>query len=517
MKKIKSLVLMLIIFAMSVSIAGVVSTSASAAEATIIESGTAGENITWELDSDGTLAFYGYGEMKDYVFNTKYDGCNHISMTQYERPGYTKGRGTSISSLKVSEGITSIGAGALEGCQFSEVNLPSTIRKIGELAFYGCEHLRKINFPDGLESIGTGAFDSCQLEEVNLPKTVKSIGIMAFGPARYRKAINVGSIAIDKDNKHYTVVDGVVYTKDLSKLIFVPGGFTGECRVLPGTKSVGEWAIFRVEGLTSLVIPDGVTELGRWSVVENNNLRSIYIPKTVATIHFPTETAIQGNAALFEFYFGGTEAQWKELWKGDQYHPDARWFPNEKIYFGVPMPVKDVPSEWAEDDIREARNAGLTVEKGYQQPISREGAVAIAVRALELSQGKTISEILIERGISTDSVVFKDTTNPTILAANVLGIVNGMGDGRFDPDGLLTRAQFAAMINRVAKVCGVQTDGYLIQSFSDTTDHWVAPELGWQVVNGIIKGVGNNKFDPDGLLTTEQTIVISYRTLQVLG
>ena len=90
-----------------------------------------------------------------------------------------------------------------------------------------------------------------------------------------------------------------------------------------------------------------------------------------------------------------------------------------------------------------------------------------------------------------------------------------MGNGRFDPDGTLTRSQIAAILNRIARLMGVRTSGYS-HSFTDVSGHWVNSELGWPVHAGIIQGVGNNRFDPDGDLTTEQAIVIAYRALEAL-
>ena len=77
----------------------------------------------------------------------------------------------------------------------------------------------------------------------------------------------------------------------------------------------------------------------------------------------------------------------------------------------------------------------------------------------------------------------------------------------------MTRAQAAAIVNRIAKLFGIDTDGYT-HSFTDVSGHWVDAELGWPVQNGIILGVGDNRFSPDTELTTEQAIVIMYRSMQ---
>ena len=127
-----------------------------------------------------------------------------------------------------------------------------------------------------------------------------------------------------------------------------------------------------------------------------------------------------------------------------------------------------------------------------------------------------MDDILRERGLVINVDVFSDTSEKSVLAANALGIIQGVGGGRFDPDGSLTRAQAAAIINRIAKLYGINTDGYT-HSFTDVEGHWVSAELGWPVQNAIILGVGDNTFSPDTELTVEQAIVIMCRAIKPIN
>lgn len=62
----------------------------------------------------------------------------------------------------------------------SEVVLPSTITRLGNHAFYGCDNLKKINLPEGLESIGTDALRKTSLKKITLPESLKRIDGGAF-------------------------------------------------------------------------------------------------------------------------------------------------------------------------------------------------------------------------------------------------------------------------------------------------------------------------------------------------
>ena len=119
-------------------------------------------------------------------------------------------------------------------------------------------------------------------------------------------------------------------------------------------------------------------------------------------------------------------------------------------------------------------------------------------------------------GVTVNQNAFTDTTDRAVLAANALGILRGVGGGRFDPGGTLTRGQIAAIINRVARVMGVDTTGYT-HDFNDVSSHFSNAELGWPAHERIVRGEGGGRFNPDGHLTTEQAIAITYRALAPLS
>ena len=178
----------------------------------------------------------------------------------------------------------------------------------------------------------------------------------------------------------------------------------------------------------------------------------------------------------------------------------------------------DIPSDWANGDINSAIVAELVpddLQKGYRAPISRGDAAKILMCLLEESSGKNIAAIMDEKGVQLNEAAFTDTSDKAAFEANALGIINGVGEGRFDPGGKMTRAQIAAVINRIARLLGVETDGFS-HGFTDVSGHWVDSELGWPSSVGIINGVGDNKFSPDATLTAEQLIVVALRALRVL-
>jgi hypothetical protein len=186
---------------------------------------------------------------------------------------------------------------------------------------------------------------------------------------------------------------------------------------------------------------------------------------------------------------------------------------------GIPVNLDGV-SDWAKTEVEAGIREGLVPENlqaNYTSPVTRGAVAQMFVNLLEKASGKSIDEIIAEKGAEINEAAFADTTDRAVLAANALGIINGTGKGKFSPDGTLKRAQIAAIINRVARVMGIETEGFT-HEFTDITDNysWADPELGWPVHAGIINGVGQGRFNPGGDLTTEQAILITYRALSAL-
>ena len=177
-----------------------------------------------------------------------------------------------------------------------------------------------------------------------------------------------------------------------------------------------------------------------------------------------------------------------------------------------PPPPVDEPSSWAKPIMEKAITAGLvpaSLQKDWQKPISRQETATLVVSFLEAKTGKNLNQILLENNVTIDILAFTDTKDYNVLAVNALDIVTGFPGGEFRPSGTLTRAQATVFVYNIARVLGYDTGDYN-SAFSDTVNHWAAKFVGFAAEKGIVAGVGNNKFNPDGTLTKEQLIAILY-------
>ncbi|MCL1835669.1 MAG: S-layer homology domain-containing protein [Oscillospiraceae bacterium] len=177
-------------------------------------------------------------------------------------------------------------------------------------------------------------------------------------------------------------------------------------------------------------------------------------------------------------------------------------------------------SSWAIGEVSDAIMADLVTDElldkdVYTGSITRLETAQLIVKLIENVSGLPIDEFIKAKGVAVDDKAFTDTGDKAVLACNALDIINGVGDGRFNPTGILKRAQAAAIVNRVAKVMGVNTSGYT-HSFIDVENHWSNNELGWPAHAEILLGDQYKQFNPEGNLTIEATIAISYRSYKAL-
>lgn len=100
-----------------------------------------------------------------------------------------------------------------------------------------------------------------------------------------------------------------------------------------------------------------------------------------------------------------------------------------------------------------------------------------------------------------------------IEALAARGILDGKSDGNFDPEGSMTRAEFAAVVVRALGLTPADTG-----AFADVAPTaWYAPYVGAASAYSLINGVGEGRFNPDGTITRQEAAVMVSRAAELCG
>ncbi len=301
-------------------------------------SGTCGKNgstVEWELDlAKGLLLIGGEGEMQDFAPDD-------------ERWNGMKDR---IITVSIGGFVTSIGDNAFAGCKFlNKVLMGAGVETIGDSAFCNCRQLMEFKIAAGVKEIGETAFFRCHrlktftVDESNecftvgscgelidksratlisfpvpssythteyeVPSDVTEIGRVAFffcdklqtikihkdvkriGEGAFRGCEVLSKIDLSLDNSSYTMVDGIIYNKEKTRLLVCPPNLQIKSVSVP--EKVTEVCNFAFSGCRNLVkvqLPLSVKRIGCNTFGACKSLKTVNVPEGVCgskIIHFP--------------------------------------------------------------------------------------------------------------------------------------------------------------------------------------------------------------------------------------
>lgn len=300
--------------------------------AKVIESGKCGDNLTWTLDSEGTLTISGTGDMYNYRGVEEVEGDYEDSVDWWDSAPWA-GHFEDITRIIIEEGVTSIGNEAFGrvftddpgdyyvACEnLCDVEIANTVTQIGFYAFAGCVNLQKITLPDNLIEIGFDAFVGCTKLEYNTYGDNPYLGTATnpyYALVDADTSISINKINLHKDTK--VIVNGIYYNRFVSVRIDDDGEFyyAGKCGdnlnwianaegtlTISGTGKMDRFYdddVYEFEPSWSyvpcrynrVIIETGVTDIAEItfrSYCEDN--ASFYIPSTITAIGehaFPDE------------------------------------------------------------------------------------------------------------------------------------------------------------------------------------------------------------------------------------
>ena len=198
---------------------------------------------------------------------------------------------SAVTSVDLSDAIIRAGGDTFDGRRYTATDELSTG------LFADCARLHTIVLPSTATVMARDAFARCPaLEELTIPAAITDLLPSAGCPA-------LRDILVSKANEVYSSVDGVLFTRDGTEILWFPTGKTGAFTLPATITSIGENA-FAGTNITGLEIPASVTTISRGAFA-GTALTDILLPDNITNI---TEGMFQNCATLTTLHLGsGTE------------------------------------------------------------------------------------------------------------------------------------------------------------------------------------------------------------------
>ena len=196
---------------------------------------------------------------------------------------------------------------------------------------------------------------------------------------------------------------------------------------------------------------------------------------------------------------------------------------------GVINEQRDKPSTWAIEGVDKAIELNLVdkaLQERYTDTITRAEFTVLAKDLIEEVTGNTLDSLILNYSNSRDAIKFTDTSDKTIQSLYRLGVVNGVGNNKFEPNRSINRQEAAVMLDNITNLFNIHSEhrvSPLKFKDSDKIAGWakdsVSNVTSLQDLDGkvrVMEGVGNGTFSPLTGYTIEQSIHTILRLYNIL-
>lgn len=414
--------------------------------------------------------------------------------------------GNRYKTINVGEGIAYLSYYALSGNkEATRINLPSTLTRLEESSVAFCDNAT-VNLPENLEYIGKQAFNGTPVgETITLPDNVSFVGDQAFGAyvynADYTAQYWVGPTTIYL-NGSLSNIGSNVFRPD-AKVIAV---LNSQRNMVAGFTDLDELPTVIWDGKTDIgyndgsCIPEGVTVTLSGNVTIDGKLcieGKLIVPHG-AKLTITKDAVILGEDNIV--YEGCKHEHVKE---------------------------NIVPATCTEDGSKTVvcEDCGETLSTEVIPATGHSfGDWTVTKEATCFEDGEETRTCSVCQAVETRPIFANSDNCPSkaftdldakawyhegVDYALTNGLMNGVGGGKFEPDGQLTRAQLVTVLYRAA---GEPDTGKQVNPFTDVADDaWYTKAVIWAANNGIVNGVAKNTFAPDDSITREQIAAMLYR------
>ena len=466
---------------------------------------------------------------------------------------------TQLTAITLPAGLRELGNAAFKGCTaLTGVALPDSLTALGYGVFRDCSALTAAEFPAGIAPVswssGSSMLRNCtSLRSVKLPKTVSSLGDYFFA----------GCTALER----IVLPDSVT---EIGSNLF--NGCTALTDVTLSTnlQAIPKNTFYGCVSLQKLVAPYAVTKIGKNAFANCTSLTSLTLLRNVTeaasdALSYPEQVTVYGVKGTYaETYAASVGARFAaidrpatavslpksvtvKVWSSVRLLPslDPVDCTDELVWSSSDTSVAAVSADGTVTG-RKDGSAVITVTAGSVSarcevavgtPAHVHSYTAVVTAPTCAVQGYTtytcscgeyyyddyvpalghsyVDGVCTRCGASRPETRFVDVKlgswyYNSIVYAVSNGLMNGVGESKFEPEEGMTRAMLVTVLWRYEG-----SPKQRPSTFSDVRrGQWYSEAVSWAAKNGIVTGVGDNKFEPDTQITREQIATILYRYAQ---
>ncbi len=499
------------------------------------------ENVT----SFGPYAFLGCGSLNEVVLNDEittlpvfmFSECS--SLAKVHLPGNLTALSNhlfdaceSLTTVEIPESVTMIDRCAFEEAGLVDLVIPDSVTSIGDYAFDGCAKLERITLGAGLETMGDLVFWKCtSLKSVVIPEKVTVIPTGTFFDCTALESVTIGrNVTEIKDNAFKNCSASIHGYPDSAAFTYAKNnGIPFVCI----EHIFGDWTVTKEASCTEAGTETRTCACGETESREIPTLGHKAELKNAkdATCAEPGYTGDEVCSVCGETVKAGSEIpalghKWDDgkVTTAPTYETEGvKTFTcsvcGETRTESIPKLVKpnrpfaDVKKgDWFYDDVYACFDAGLLVGVSDTEFLPN-GAMTRAMLATVLYRMAGSPEVSYQ-DVFTD-VADGEWYSDAIVWASTAGVVCGYPDGTFQPMTSITREEMVSMLYRFAKLSDPELGEITpdLSAFRDGSDayDYAVVPLSWASQTGLIVGMGDNVLAPNGTATRAQAATLLVR------
>jgi len=235
-----------------------------------------------EIESQNPNNYYSYGA---------FENCMSLTSVKFESGSVCTLIGnkafyncTALTEFTVPASVIELGDQAFMYCTgLTEFTVPATVTKLGHSLFKNCTSLADVVLNTKATELSQNMFEGCTaLTAVALPDYVTSIGANCFAGS------GVSEFIVPETHKTLTVVNGIIYTKDMTTIVACPPSFSATSLTFPKElTSIGEGAFKGMTDLKEIIFEEGGTDplvIGDSAFSGCTGITTLVLPARLTTI-----------------------------------------------------------------------------------------------------------------------------------------------------------------------------------------------------------------------------------------